>query len=154
MSHTFLTFCKRRGRTARIGFCQRRSYGVDRVDSSPRDHQINMCVKSCLSETIDGRHVAHLGDVNLHWMDNSHRDFNTSPAIRGHFQSVGSSSDERCSSDGCDRSRFQKSRDTVWTLRRASDPHRTGEISGDWMAYLTPCGSSGALDLHQDASVK
>ena len=38
MSHTFLTFCKRRSDTAGVGCGQDSG---DRVDPSPRDHQIN-----------------------------------------------------------------------------------------------------------------
>ena len=69
--------------------------------------------------------MAHLGGVNLHQRDESHRDFGTSPAIRGGFQSV------RSSLDGHDLSRFRQSRDDVWMLRRASDPHRMGIASDD-----------------------
>ena len=75
--------------------------------------------------------MAYLGGVNLHQTDERHHDFGTSPVIRGGFQSVRSSSDARSSSDGRDLSRFQQSRDDAWTLRRASDPNRTGIESDD-----------------------
>ena len=42
MSHTCLTFCRWRGRTAGVGFGQD---GRDRVDPSPRDHQIKHVCK-------------------------------------------------------------------------------------------------------------
>ena len=51
MSHTFLTFCRRRGRMAGFGCGQD---GGDRVDPSPRDHQIDTYRKWWVSETIEG----------------------------------------------------------------------------------------------------
>ena len=80
---------------------------------------------------IDGQHMEHLRDVNLHQTDESHRDFGTSPAIRGGFQGVRSSSDARSSSDSRDLSRFWQSRGDAWRLRRASNSHRTGIASDD-----------------------
>ena len=74
---TRFTFCRRRGRKAGVGFHQD---DRDRVDPSPRDRQSGTCVKPCISETIDGPHVAHLGGVDLHQTDESHLDFGTSPA--------------------------------------------------------------------------
>ena len=46
-SHTVLTFCRQRGRTAGVGFDQD---GGDLVDPSPRDLNYNTCTKSDLSE--------------------------------------------------------------------------------------------------------
>ena len=75
-----------------------RSQNIDRVDPIPRDHWWSTCVKSCICETMDVRHVANLGGVNLHHTVKIERD-------------------------------FRNQRDAAWTLRKASDPHRTDE---DW----------------------
>ena len=40
--------------------------GYDRVDPSPRDHQSSTCVICILSDTLDGRHVAKRGGMDLH----------------------------------------------------------------------------------------
>ena len=101
-----------------------RSQNINRVDPIPRDRWWSTCVKSCISEMIDGRHVAHLGGVNLHQTEKNHQDFETSPTIRGSFQSARFLSDAWYSLDGRDRAQFRKSRDAAWTLRKALDPHR------------------------------
>ena len=52
--------------------------GYDRVDLSPRDHQSRTCVICILSDTLDGRHVAKRGSMNLHQTVVTFRD-------RGHY---------------------------------------------------------------------
>ena len=39
------------------------------MDQSPRDHQLGMCAILCLSETLDGRHVASSGASDRHRRD-------------------------------------------------------------------------------------
>ena len=58
-SHTFL-FCRRRGDTAGIGCDQDVE---DRVDPSPRDHQITTCAKDGISGDDPKAYLTPRGDI-------------------------------------------------------------------------------------------
>ena len=60
MSHTFLTFCRRRGRTSGIRFHQDDG---DRVDRSPRDRQSSTCAKSIISGSDRRAYQLPCGDT-------------------------------------------------------------------------------------------
>ena len=77
--------------------------GYDRVDPSPRDHQISMCVILRLSEMLDGRHMASSGASARHRSRSSSSGVDSNPMVRSSSHRGGLVI-ARSSLDGRDRS--------------------------------------------------